>query len=185
MLRPLEAIGRHDSLPGSGQQQRIGITRIGIPNMALRIARGLFRLWLVLSVLWVGNDCLLMTAQAADTTLTLACQGTTTDKMKDAKDAKPAPISMGIIVDFTKNTVQGFGIPGVSDYPVKIRGMNDARIVFDGSHDNGTSVASITGSIDRVTGDVEATDMLSNPKTGSVMSSKSYSLKCSPAQRMF
>ena len=86
--------------------------------------------------------CLLMTAQAADTTLTLACQGTTTDKMKDAKDAKPAPISMGIIVNFTKNTVQGFGIPGVSDYPVKIRGMNDARIVFDGSNDNGTSVAS-------------------------------------------
>ena len=105
--------------------------------------------------------------------------------MKDAKDAKPAPISMGIIVDFTKNTVQGFGIPGVSDYPVKIKGMNDARIVFDGSHDDGTSVASITGSIDRVTGDVEATDMLSNPKTGSVMSSKSYALKCMPAQRMF
>ena len=153
--------------------------------MALRIARGLFRLWLVLSVLWVGNDCLSMTAQAADTTLTLACQGTTNDKMKEAKDAKPAPISMGIIVNFTKNTVQGFGIPGVSDYPVKIRGMNDARIVFDGSHDNGTSVASITGSIDRVTGDVEATDMLSNPKTGSVMSSKSYALKCMPAQRMF
>ena len=128
--------------------------------------------------------CLSMTAQAADTALTLACQGTTTDKMK-GKDAKPSPISMGIIANFTKNTVQGFGIPGVSDYPIKIRGMNDARIVFDGSHDNGTSVASITGSIDRVTGDVEATDMLSNPKTGSVMSSKSYALKCMPAQRMF
>ena len=124
-------------------------------------------------------------AQAADTTLTLACQGTTTDKMKDAKDAKPAPISMGIIVDFTKNTVQGFGIPGVSDYPVKIRGINDARIVFDGSHDNGTSVASITGSIDRVTGDVEATDLQSNTKTGNVTSSTSYALKCKPAQRMF
>ena len=44
--------------------------------------------------------------------------------------------------------------------------------------------ASITGSIDRVTGDVEATDMLSNTKTGNVMSSKSYALKCTPAQRM-
>jgi hypothetical protein len=124
----------------------------------------------------------LPTAQAADTTLTLACEGTTTDKMKDAK---PAPISMGIIVNFTKNTVQGFGIPGVSDHPVKIRGMNDARIVFDGSHDNGTSVASITGSIDRVTGDVEATDMLSNTKAGNVISSTSYALKCRPTQRMF
>jgi hypothetical protein len=125
------------------------------------------------------------TAEAADTTLTLACEGTTTDKMKDAKDAKPAPISMGIIVNFTKNTVQGFGIPGVSDHPVKIRGMNDARIVFDGAHDDGTSVASITGSIDRVTGDVEATDMLSNTKTGIVKSSTSYALKCTPTQRMF
>jgi hypothetical protein len=124
----------------------------------------------------------LPTAQAADTTLTLACEGTTTDKMKDAK---PAPISMGIIVNFTKNTVQGFGIPGVSDHPVKIRGMNDARIVFDGAHDDGTSAASITGSIDRVTGDVEATDILSNTKTGNVISSTSYALKCKPTQRMF
>jgi len=33
--------------------------------------------------------------------------------------------------------------------------------------------------------DVEATDMLSNTKTGNVMSSKSYALKCTPAQRMF
>jgi hypothetical protein len=136
---------------------------------------------IALAVMLVG----LPTAQAADTTLTLACEGTTTDKMKDAKDAKPAPISMGIIVNFTKNTVQGFGIPGVSDHPVKIRGMNDARIVFDGAHDDGTSAASITGSIDRVTGDVEATAMLSNTKTGNVISSTSYALKCKPTQRMF
>jgi hypothetical protein len=53
---------------------------------------------IALAVMLVG----LPTAQAADTTLTLACEGTTTDKMKDAKDAKPAPISMGIIVNFTK-----------------------------------------------------------------------------------
>jgi alpha-D-ribose 1-methylphosphonate 5-phosphate C-P lyase len=121
------------------------------------------RIGIVASAIWALALTAMVaspTAQAADTTLTLACQGTTTDKMKEAKDAKPAPISMGIIVNFTKNTVQGFGIPGVSDYPVKIRGMNDARIVFDGAHDDGTSAASITGSIDRVTGDVEATDIL-------------------------
>jgi hypothetical protein len=57
--------------------------------------------------------------------------------------------------------------------------------VFDGSHDDGTSAASITGSIDRVTGDVEATDILSNTKTGNVKSSTSYALKCKPTQRMF
>jgi len=29
--------------------------QLEIPNMALRVARGLFRLWLVLSVLWIGG----------------------------------------------------------------------------------------------------------------------------------
>jgi hypothetical protein len=49
-----------------------------------------------------------MTAQA-DPTLTLACQGTTTVRMEDAK---PEPISMGIIVNFTNRTVQGgFWLP--------------------------------------------------------------------------
>jgi hypothetical protein len=39
-----------------------------------------------------------MTAHAADTTLTLACQGTT---ISGVEDAKPEPVSMGIIVNFT------------------------------------------------------------------------------------
>ncbi len=50
------------------------------------------------------------TAQAADTTLTLACQGTV---ISDLENAKPEPVSMGIIVNFTNRTVQGFGAPGV------------------------------------------------------------------------
>jgi hypothetical protein len=37
-------------------------------------------------------------AQAADETLTLACQGTT---ISDLENAKPEPVSMGIIVNFT------------------------------------------------------------------------------------
>ncbi len=52
------------------------------------------------------------TAQAADTTLTLACQGTV---ISDLENAKPEPVSMGIIVNFTNRTVQGFGAPGVLD----------------------------------------------------------------------
>ena len=151
--------------------------------MALRIARGLFRLWLVLSVLWVGNDCLSMTAQAADTTLTLACQGTTTDKMKDAKDAKPAPISMGIIVNFTKRTVQGFNDPSIVDYPVRITAWNDVTVDFGSEVLNSTW--STSGSIDRVTGDVEATLIVTDPKTSKTISSTVYAMKCRPAQRMF
>jgi hypothetical protein len=60
------------------------------------------------------------TAQAADSILTLACQGTTTS----GSEEKPQPISMGIIVNFTKRTVQGFGHPGWIDYPVQITAWN-------------------------------------------------------------
>jgi hypothetical protein len=100
-----------------------------------------------------------MTAQAAEPeTLTLACQGTRTIT------TKPEPISMGIIVNFTKNTVQGFGSPSLMD--VKIASMNDVTVTFGGAQDNGSSIASIRGNIDRVTGDVDATSMTSDAKTG-------------------
>ena len=49
--------------------------------------------------------CGLVTAQAADTTLTLACQGTAT-ATGGAQPDKPEPVSMGIIVNFTTRTVQ-------------------------------------------------------------------------------
>ena len=55
------------------------------------------------------------TAQAQPAaTLTLACKGTVTSSL----DSKPEPLSMGIIINFTTRTVQGFGLPG-ADYPVK------------------------------------------------------------------
>jgi len=120
----------------------------------------------------------LSTAQAADTTLTLACQGTTR-----LGNAAPEPIAMGIIVNFTNQTVQGFGAPGVLDYPVKITASNDVTIAFlgtDEKHDG----SSIRGSIDRVTGDVEATSTVTDAKTYNTLYLK-YALKCRPAQRMF
>jgi hypothetical protein len=78
----------------------------------------------------------------------------------------------------------------LNDYPVKITGINDVTIDFDGS-DNGvsaistSSVSSIRGSIDRVTGDVEATSMLTPTNPPKIITSMNYLLKCRPAQRMF
>jgi len=69
---------------------------------------------IALAVMLVG----LSSAHAADTTLTLACQGTVT--VGTTGDEKPEPVSMGIIVNFTKQTVHGFGYPGMTDYPVNI-----------------------------------------------------------------
>jgi len=128
---------------------------------------------ITLAVMLVG----LPTAQAADETLTLACQGTTR-----LGNAKPEPISMGIIVNFTNQTVQSFGAPGVLDYPVKITASNDVTIAFLGTDEKHGS--SIRGSIDRVTGDVEATSTMTDAKTYNTLYLK-YALKCRPAQRMF
>jgi hypothetical protein len=118
----------------------------------------------------------LSTAHAADPTLTLACQGTVTVTSID--DAKPEPISVGIILNFTTHTVQGFGDP------TKITGMNDTTITFSGSNPPGqASKWNILGSLDRVTGALEAITQLSS--NGRLYDRTSYSLKCKPTQRMF
>ena len=130
-----------------------------------------------------------MTAHAADTTLTLACQGTATSITME--DAKPEPVSMGIILNFTKNTVQGFGYllgypPQVGDFPVKITGVNEVTVAFDGSESgNQVNEESIRGTIGRVTGDMNAISTSFNLKTRETLSSTSYTLKCRPTQRMF
>ena len=123
-------------------------------------------------------------AAAEPATLTLACQGTGT--VTTMPDAKPEPISMGIIVNFTARTVQGFGDPGSIDFPVKITGINEVNVAFYGSMSQGQlGHWSIRGSIDRVTGDVDATYAVTDEKTHTFITSTSYSLKCRPTQRMF
>ena len=129
----------------------------------------------------------------------ISCQGTVTDNIK--ADAKPEPISMGIIVDFAARTVVGFGDPEALGFPVKITGMNEVTLGFSGSYEVGMlrqygSFAEINGSIDRVTGDVDASyttwePVFSGEGAGRKVSGKTfysqraYSLKCRPAQRMF
>ncbi len=116
-------------------------------------------------------------------TLTLACNGTTSDGM--VEDAKREPISMGIIVNFTTRTIQGFHAPGLLDYPVKVTGWDDVTVVFSGSQNIGGISTSINGTIDRVTGDVQASETSVNTKTSNYISASNYVLKCRPTQRMF
>jgi hypothetical protein len=129
----------------------------------------------------IGVLVALATAQAADTTLTLACQGTvTTAGMEEAT-------SMGIIINFTARTIQGFGTPGRDAYLVKITGTDDVTVTFGGSADWGPSMHnSISGSIDRVTGDMNAYSVATDPQqAGKIIVSTTYALKCRPTQRMF
>src|SRR5262245_17741476 len=122
-----------------------------------------------------------MTAQAADATLRLLCQGmvTETDSTKMEADAKPEPVIMNVIVDFTDRTVQGLFARPSLDYRVKVTAMNKATVTFGGPSDSKI----ISGKIDRVTGDMSATSVSSGGKDLILL--KNYTLKCTPAQRMF
>jgi hypothetical protein len=120
----------------------------------------------------------LSTAHAAEpATLTLACKGTTTDMTKT--DAKPEPISMGIVINFTARTVEGFTYPGANRL-VKIGAVNETTVMF-GTDEGGWE---ISGSVDRVTGDVAATSIWFN-RDHDMTQGTEYSLKCKPTQRMF
>ena len=124
------------------------------------------------------------TAQAEPGTLTLACTGTTTFPMGPPSHQ---PVSMGIIVNFTARYVQGldFGYPGLDDFPVKITAMNDVTVEFSGSQRRSPSRWTIDGSIDRVTGDLNATSTMRNIMSNEIVAEQTYALKCRPAQRLF
>jgi len=122
------------------------------------------------------------TAQAQTAaTLTLACKGTVTSSL----DSKPEPLSMGLIINFTTRTVHGFGVPG-ADYPVTITAADDVIVTFSGEYKEPPfSTDSIGGTIDRVTGALEATARSYDEMNHKTLSVMSYSLQCRPAQRMF
>jgi hypothetical protein len=116
-----------------------------------------------------------MTVQAADETLTLACQGTTTTKVGGGPP-KQEPFSMGVTIDFTDGTVAAGFMPHFGVFREKITSIiNERTVGFAGMDKSGDG---ISGSIDRVTGDLEAISVIGNWTI-------SYSLKCRPAQRMF
>ncbi|MFY9785339.1 MAG: hypothetical protein WAK08_06295 [Pseudolabrys sp.] len=102
------------------------------------------------------------TAQAQPATLTLTCRGTTTDSSEP--DAKKYPVSMSIVVNFTDRTVQGFYLLELLDIPVKIMAANKV-VALGGQRKSPSTLTSIHGSLDRTTGDLEATLTVSEPKT--------------------
>src|SRR5690242_12373437 len=112
-------------------------------------------------ILVAGLATMAQTAEPG--TLTLACTGTT---VAGYEGANPEPTSMGLIVSFTAGMVHGFGAPGWMDYPVKITGINEVTVTFGGDGHVGSQAWGIIGSIDRVTGDVQATETAVDTKTG-------------------
>jgi hypothetical protein len=115
------------------------------------------------------------TAQAAERALVLACEG----KVTQPSGPKPEPVTIGIIINFTAGTVTW---ADSSDFPLTITKLNEMTVDFRGSNGSRT----LTGSIDRKTGDADAiSTLLGDPKTRRITLMNHYSLKCRPTQQMF
>jgi hypothetical protein len=126
-----------------------------------------------------------MSAQAAEPTgtLTLACEGKVwvEDKRLNRVCVTGGcgdPVSMGVIVDFVARTVD-LGHDALPKFPIRISDITETTISFGGDNHKVWD-QSLNGTIDRVTGTLEAIFVQSDPKL-----SASYSLKCRPTQRMF
>ena len=111
------------------------------------------------------------TAQAADTMLTLACEGIETSQWGSGPKSSEK-VNIGIIVDFQKKTVVGLE-PTV---PLTIDGLTETEVSFHGSETDWQ----MSGTLDRVTGSLVATSVRSNPNV-----KLSFDLQCRPTQRMF
>jgi hypothetical protein len=118
-----------------------------------------------------------ITAQAADETLTLACQGTEVSKFEATDQPTTLELmSFGLIVNLTAQTVEGFP---VWNLPVKVTAANQAAIEFEGSDTSvATLIRRLSGTIDRVTGEAWATFTMGPAAV-------TFSLKCTPTQRKF
>ena len=108
---------------------------------------------------------LIAIAQAAESTLTLACQGTQTRYA--AAGMTSEQITMTLTLDFQKGTIVGF--PG-SNAPVNISNSDDVMVSF--SRDGGNS--RFNGIIDKKRKTVDAVNMSLDTNTPDF----GYTMKC-------
>src|SRR5262249_5353609 len=123
--------------------------------------------------------CGLATARAADTTLTLACEGTETTQWGSGPKSFEK-VNIGIIVDLQKKTVTGLEPTS----PLTIDDLTETTISFSGmqgSWDNKGLAWNMSGILDRITGSLVA----SSSRYEAPKNTLSFDLKCRPAQRMF
>jgi hypothetical protein len=101
----------------------------------------------------------------------------------DENNRKPEDASKGIIFNFSTGEVAGFDSPDLGwYYHAKISAINDVTIYFRG--ENTEYDFFLEGSIDRVTGDLDAT-IFQHDKNKSPTNTLHYALHCKPTQRLF
>jgi hypothetical protein len=112
-------------------------------------------------------------AQQQGSTITLSCNGTAKLTATAAADLKPDPVTnLGIIANAANHTVT-FG-----DYVIPITSITATQVSFSSQYVKGKPT--ISGSIDRVTGNTEIDWWYEN-----VGNNSSWDLTCRPATRLF
>ena len=118
-------------------------------------------------------------------TLTLSCDGTVKSALSD--DSKPEVITkMGVLVDLANGTVLGFSPDA------RIKSTNAVTVEFEGKSSSGTQftppgrfLTDVHGTIDRITGSVDATTSHYDKATDKIISLDRWELQCKPVKRVF
>jgi hypothetical protein len=106
--------------------------------------------------------------------LTLSCDGKTTNILSTDNDTKPESVTkMGVLVNLREGTVLGFG------HTARIKSSDAASVDFEGPD------GSVHGTIDRITGSVQATTTLMSRDKSKLIMSYSWDLHCIPVKRVF
>lgn len=94
---------------------------------------------------------------------------------------------MSIVINFTTRIIQGFVLPGLADFPVKITAATDEWILFEGHEERSRNREMMFGRIDRMWGTMSATDTVTITNMGQPEpeDTTSYNLQCKPKQRVF
>jgi hypothetical protein len=121
-------------------------------------------------------------AEAQQSALALACSGTVQSSTQEG-DERPVTISMGLIVDLSARTVSGFDT--TLHRPASIQFITDTNILFIDWWRTGSGSSNVSGTIDRVTGDVNATNAVYDTGSSIPRHTWTFILKCKPGQRMF
>jgi hypothetical protein len=121
--------------------------------------------------------------------LTLGCSGTATStdvpKNTVASDPKKEGIvDLSVVVDFDKRTVAGLWseMNGIHT-PFPITAIDANSVTFKGSTKIAGSIMSMDGTVDRITGHVDATETVLFPNGG--LSMVTYDLRCKPTKPLF
>lgn len=137
---------------------------------------------LLLSLLFVATS-------AGAASLTLGCSGTltTTDVPKDkvANDPKEEKIfDFSVVVDFDRRSVSGFWVQmnGVHDL-IPITAVDANSVTFKDSKNESMLDKSIFGTIDRITGKIDAFETSLWP-AGSLRN-MTWDLRCKPTKPLF